>query len=328
MKVSVVVPVYNIADCVKHCVESLACQNYDDFEIILVDDGSTDDSPELCDELAAKYDRIRVVHKSNGGLSSARNAGMDVATGTYVLFVDGDDYLANGAIATLVAVAEKSQADVVQFGYEEVHGYDGIDEAKRPVDTIDSEKPFQLVTNRHTFYSQLYALGGVCASGCTKLMRLSLAKSLRFKEGLLHEDEQFTTWLLAICHRIAYMMDYTPYKYVMREGSIIHAGFKAKRLYDTIAIQEERLECLRDQGFSDLLQVAATRYFGNIILQYLQAREAGDKDACRSIDQKALQLLKGYRLELQGQSLIIALCYKFGISGAGVYYRLRKLLGK
>ena len=137
MKVSVIVPVYNIADCVSNCVESLLCQDYKEMEIILVDDGSMDDSPMVCDDWAKKDARIKVVHKSNGGLSSARNAGMDAACGEYVLFIDGDDYLANGTIASFVNVAEKSQTDVVQFGYEEVYGYGKVAEGVETKEQID-----------------------------------------------------------------------------------------------------------------------------------------------------------------------------------------------
>ncbi|SCH97492.1 glycosyltransferase family 2 protein [uncultured Bacteroides sp.] len=326
MKVSVIVPVYNIADCVSNCVESLLCQDYKEMEIILVDDGSMDDSPMVCDDWAKKDARIKVVHKSNGGLSSARNAGMDAACGEYVLFIDGDDYLANGTIASFVNVAEKSQTDVVQFGYEEVYGYGKVAEG---VETKEDEiLKTEIISERHEFYSRLYALGGVAASGCTKFMRLDLARSLRFKEGILHEDEEFTTRLLAGCNSICYITEYTPYKYVMREGSIIHTTFKPKKLYDISSTQEERITVLESFGFEDLVSKAATHYFENLILLYLQAQKTNNKQACDFIDKKAQQLLSNYSLNMTGLMRAITIIYKLGLSGAGFYCSVRRFFGK
>mgnify|MGYP001620281167 FL=1 len=123
MTVSIIVSIYNIVDYLSYCLNSLIYQDYQDLEIILVDDGSKDGSSQLCDEVAKSDSRIKVVHKPNGGLSSARNAGLDIATGKYVLFIDGDDYLTTGAVSTLVAIAEVQKVDFIQFGYEEVFGY-------------------------------------------------------------------------------------------------------------------------------------------------------------------------------------------------------------
>lgn len=328
MKVSIVVPVYNIADCISYCAESLACQDYENIEIILVDDGSTDDSPSICDTLANSYDRIKVIHKQNGGLSSARNAGIDAALGEYILFIDGDDYLDKGAISTLVSIAENTHADVVQYGYEEVFGYMGLEQAKQNNTPDYIVENVDLVTDRHEFFKRLYDLGGVCASGCTKLMRIDLARSLRYKEGILHEDEQFTTRLLSSCHSIAYITDFTPYKYVMREGSIIHASFKAKRLYDSSNIFEERLAYLEQLGYTDLVSVAASRYYCNMMMYYLMARKAGDVKAYEFIDQKVKQILSNYSLELHGFMKFTSLMYKVGLSGGNIKYKIKHILGK
>lgn len=101
MLFSIIVPVYNVASCLNRCITSLREQTYRDIEIILVDDGSTDSSSELCDEYAKADNRIRVIHKENGGLSDARNKGMELATGKYILFVDSDDYINQDACEKL-----------------------------------------------------------------------------------------------------------------------------------------------------------------------------------------------------------------------------------
>ena len=101
-KVSIIVPIYNVEKYLSKCIESILSQTYKNIEIILVDDGSPDNSPQICDEYAKKDDRIIVIHKANGGVSSARNAGIDIATGKYIGFVDPDDYIENNMYELMV----------------------------------------------------------------------------------------------------------------------------------------------------------------------------------------------------------------------------------
>ena len=113
-KVSIIIPVYKVEAFLSRCVDSVLAQTYKHIEIILVDDGSPDSCPQICDEYEAKCPRIRVVHKKNGGLSSARNAGMKVATGEYILFVDSDDWIDYEMVADLVRIAEREKVDFVR----------------------------------------------------------------------------------------------------------------------------------------------------------------------------------------------------------------------
>lgn len=328
MKVSVIIPVYNIADYVSYCIESLVCQDYKNVEIIIVDDGSEDKSPQICDSLVKKYNNkdIKVIHKQNGGLSSARNFGINVATGDYVMFVDGDDYVDNTTIFTLVSIVKNTKAEVIQYGYEEVQGYLGLEAAKNR--TTDVANKGEIVTDRHEFYERLHALGGVAASSCTKFMPLGLVKSLLFKEGLLHEDEEFTTRLLAKCNSIVYMTNYTPYKYVMREGSIIHSTFKAKRTYDISKIYEERISVLQNLGYKDLVEKTASSYFNSLILHYGEAQKAKAVDVCKFIDDKAKNIVSKYNLRLSATNKIIAYIYSLNLSGAIIYYQCKNIVGK
>lgn len=330
MTVSIIVPVYNIANYLPYCLNSLLCQDFRDLEIILVDDGSKDGSQELCDEFAKLDSRIKVVHKLNGGLSSARNAGLDIATGKYLLFIDGDDYLANDAISALVAIAETQKVDFIQFGYEEVCGYDCSKEAllENPNKIKASLERMYIVRDRHEMYRQLYALGGVAASACTKFMCLRAVNGLRFKEGILHEDEQFTTHLLAQTKSVCYINMFLPYKYVMREGSIIHTEFKVKKLYDISAMYEERIEVLKKAEYMDITNITASRYFGTLILLYELAMKSDDKKACAFIHQKVKYLLDNFDMQLSVTNKIIAWFYNFRIPGTDIYYGLRKLLGR
>ena len=125
--VSIIVPVYNVESFLYDCIKSVLCQDYDKFELLLIDDGSTDSSGAICDELAQKDSRVRVFHKENGGLSSARNYGIDNALGDYVIFLDSDDYwLTSKCLGSLVNKANEYNADIVRGEYKEVDekGYD------------------------------------------------------------------------------------------------------------------------------------------------------------------------------------------------------------
>ena len=122
MKVSIVIPVYNKAEYISDCLESLLQQDFDDFEIIAVNDGSTDDSGRICDEKAAEDARIRVIHTENGGVTAARRKGVEQAAGEYIMFVDADDKLLPGAIKTLYKAIEKSGADEVIGTYKDQYG--------------------------------------------------------------------------------------------------------------------------------------------------------------------------------------------------------------
>lgn len=117
VKLSVVIPVFNIEDYIGKCLDSVLAQTYQNYEVIVVDDGSTDGTPDVCDEYARKDDRIRVIHKKNEGVSVARNTGIDIATGDYFLFFDGDDFMEPYTMEELCAVAMEKQADTVIYGY-------------------------------------------------------------------------------------------------------------------------------------------------------------------------------------------------------------------
>lgn len=261
--ITIIVPIFNIERFLPTTVQSLLTQEGDmDYEIILVDDGSTDGSPVLCDKYASENRKIRVIHKDNGGLSSARNAGLEIATGDYILFLDGDDCLVPNTLSSLSKAAnEHFECDLIQFRYEEVSAATpyGHKVNSALIDYYECD-------NEHDFFMQLYQLGGVAASACTKLIKRAVLSDLRFKEGIIHEDEQFTTHLLQRCKCVGYCSNEF-YKYTMRQGSIIHSGFSPKEL-QTIDILNERIDYLRHMGYSDLVTVFQSRLFANLCLMW------------------------------------------------------------
>jgi len=249
-------------------------QTFHSFEIILVDDGSTDRTSVLCDEFKKQDSRIVVIHKANGGLSSARNAGIDASTGEYLLFVDGDDCLDSSTLSSLAKAANNNpECDIIQFRYEEVNPAAPLGH-KVNQELVD----FMIISEEQEFFIQLYKLGGVAASACTKLIKKSTLAHLRFKEGIIHEDELFTTHLLSQCSQIGYCANEF-YKYAMRKGSIQHSGFSQKRL-DAIRVREDRIAYLTSRSYDQALQLFENQLKLNLYLLWSEAYKARDLESC------------------------------------------------
>lgn len=286
MKISIVIPVYNIAAELPCCVESVLPQMDDGAELIIVDDGSTDGSDRICDEYA-ETPGVTVIHKANGGLSSARNTGIDAATGDYLLFLDGDDYLRPGSVRLLRSLAEKSgNFDFIQYRYDEVTDYSDRSEAGE-ISGICVE------TDRRRMFERKFALGGIGASACTKLIAREVFDTLRFKEGIIHEDEQFVIHLINRAKRAVYI-DNALYMYVQRPGSIITAGFSPQKL-DIIPVLEEQIEILGSNGYDDLALLVRNKLFTALTLMYVDARRAKMKESVRTITRTARAILPSAR---------------------------------
>lgn len=180
-KVSVIVPVYNSIDCLERCVRSLCAQTYGELEILLIDDGSTDGTGQLCDRLAAEDARILVRHKENGGASSARNVGLSIASGDYIGFVDSDDHVDSYVYGELVRVLEKGKHPVAQISRDEV------DEEGRRLPDVCAPPQKERFCDSETFIKELLLHRGD-SSFCTKLFPREIFTRHRFPEGELNED--------------------------------------------------------------------------------------------------------------------------------------------
>lgn len=179
--ISVVIPVYNIEDYLERCVMSVCNQTYKNLEIILVDDGSTDNSGAICQRLAERDQRIRVFHKPNGGSSSARNLGIANAKGEYLGFVDSDDYVSEEMYELLYEAIEEKKLDVAQVGRDE------IDEQGNFLPNICEPPEKTVVISSEAFLKEMLMHRGDC-SFCTKLVRRTLFEKAKFPEGELNED--------------------------------------------------------------------------------------------------------------------------------------------
>ena len=238
MKLSIVVPVYNVAECLSRCVKSLLAQDLKDCEILLVDDGSTDGkSGRLCDEYAAANpDVIRTIHKVNGGLGDARNTGLETATGEYVLFVDSDDHIAPETIQTLWPFLEQG-IDVVIFGF-------WMDTEGRYTEPPSENLPL----GRMTDLTHDPALLLASPNACNKLWKRTLftEHGIRFPVRVWYEDLATTGKLLALAERITAIPERL-YYYVDREGSITRNTDTERNLEILDAVREIR-DWYQDNG--------------------------------------------------------------------------------
>lgn len=317
--ISIIVPVYNIENYLPRCMDSLFAQTDSDFEIILVDDGSTDGSGSLCDQYATRDTRVRVIHKENGGLSSARNAGLSVAKGAYILFLDGDDYLAPNAVRCLMGIVDATaDFDFIQFHYAETDGGWQADPAQKA--------NARVCTDLHEMFQYLYQHGGVAASACTKLYRASLFENLRFLEGITHEDEELITRLLPQCNRVIYT-EFVLYGYVMRGGSIIHENFHPHKL-DVLDIMDNRADALQKLGYEELVLETRSRQFRTAAMLYCQARRFGAAESARQLQARLKALSREHELLLSGQYWLLYHLTRLTKFAPELYYCIRRVCGK
>ena len=231
--ISVIVPIYKVKKYLSKCIDSIIAQDYKNLEIILVDDGSPDNCPEICDEYAKKDKRIRVVHKENGGLSDARNAGIKVATGEYIAFIDSDDYVAKNYISMLLYTLKKYDADISACNYIKVYEDTGRQEVEPKTDK-------ELVMTNVEAMKDLFTLpSNSDVVTWNKLYRTSLFidNNIEFPKGKLHEDNFTTYKLYYYSSRVAFV-NVPCYYYLQRKDSIMGQKFNPRRLDILLALKE------------------------------------------------------------------------------------------
>ena len=223
MKFSIVVPVYNVFDTLERCVQSLEAQDYDSslIEILLIDDGSTDGSSELCDSLAKSFDNIFVYHKKNGGLSDARNYGLANATGDYIIFIDSDDYIKTNTCSKFADNIGNDFPDIIAAGFVQHNDERTQIYARHNTD-------HKQMTGEEFLLSELQnGTYFVVAVACAYNKSFLTKHALQFVCGILHEDEEFTPRAF-LCAKTVKSIDFPFYHYVIRENSITTQKDKTK----------------------------------------------------------------------------------------------------
>lgn len=221
-EISVIVPVYKVEKYLDRCIESIVNQTYPDFELILVDDGSPDGSPILCDKWAEKDSRVHVIHKKNGGASSARNAGLKIAKGNWIAFADSDDWLNETALKTLYDLAKK---------YNVPMAIGGMRVAQKYTDTQATAKQDAVVLSRTDLMSRLFRLNGEpdTHSVCGTIIQRDILDGYTFIEGKMNEDVEACYYLARKCEAAVYT-DAPLYNYFKNVEGVTNSGFSKKKL--------------------------------------------------------------------------------------------------
>lgn len=261
--ISVIVAVFRVEPYLRRCVDSILRQTHHDLEIILVDDGSPDDCGRICDDYAAADPRVRVLHQPNRGLSEARNAGLDVMTGRYVSFVDGDDWLTDGCLETLYRMLGEARADVAVCNLLRT-----ADEAD--VGRSEGGETLEL-TRTDAIGHILKPQYGSMVATCGKLYRADLFDRIRFPAGRLHEDA-FTTYRVILQADKVVLTTSALYVYWQRPDSIMGSPFNPKAKLDIIDALTERARTLRAVG----MEAAAATTSGQVLATFMSiAQNAG-----------------------------------------------------
>ena len=238
-KVSIVVPVYNVEDCLSYCVESLRQQTYKNIEIILVDDGSTDSSGEICDQYAREDDRIKVLHIENGGLSNARNTGVKESSTDWIVFIDSDDYYDHRAIEYLVKLRDKYRVDLVATPVIEVRNYENSDFLG------DFREKYSGKLDRRKALEQMFYGNYVGTHSGGKLYKKEILLRFPYPNGMLYEDLSLAYEHIASCENIA-VSALNLYKYYRRPGSIVNSKYSDRLLDFYKAMEWNRAYVERD----------------------------------------------------------------------------------
>lgn len=268
--ISVIVPVFNVQEYVGKCVKSIQKQTYDNLEILLVDDGSTDLSGILCDKMQRLDARIKVIHKENEGLSSARNAGIDHACGDYLFFVDSDDWIDPDTLEVLLRIAEREKADIVECSYRNIFADHVEEETSNTGELVIGDAAFAMQCQLDWRYFKSVAWN--------KLYKKYIFEDgKRYPVGRLHEDEFFTHQTFFAAEKAAYI-DLSKYNYVRERAASITGKISSTILDGCYALRERVNFAVEKNMDGQLIQNIKNVYCYFIFDRLYQCSKAGIRD--------------------------------------------------
>lgn len=254
--VSIIVPVYNVEKYLKRCIDSIIEQTYTDWELLLIDDGSYDNSGKICDEYAENDRRIKCFHKENGGQSSARNLGLEYAKGTEIVFCDSDDWLVYNFLELCMQERVLYGVDIVTTNYYCYYN----DKKCEPIFKI---KGSNSICENRSAMKRLLNNDGTSSSVCARMYDRDIFKELRFRDGMLFEDVAISYKLFIKAKKVSFISEPLMY-YYQREGSTMSRRDKKIRL-DEIQASYERYETVRELYDDEIAEAAISDYVYDII---------------------------------------------------------------
>ena len=265
--ISIIVTAYNIEEYIERGVESVRNQTYGNLDIIVVDDGSTDSTGTVCDRLAAKDARIRVIHKEHGGPSEARNVGIADAKGAYIGFVDGDDWIDPDMYEKMFGALKEQKAEVAICRYRRVYRTNTVDQSKDRAVLFEGQEALQ-------YYVQETPEFDIQNAAWNKLYKKEVLSGIDFPVGKWYEDIMFTTRVLGRTAKCIYL-DSACYNYIIdREGSIMNAQINSHTFTDQIPAYYEKTEFLKSLGREDLADIHDYFFYKRLLQFYVQVYNA------------------------------------------------------
>lgn len=276
IRISVIVTAYNIEAFLPRCVESLLAQTYKAIEIILVDDGSTDSTPEICDKYAGEHENIKALHRENGGPSAARNSGFALATGKYIGYVDGDDWIEPEMYQEMLKACVETGAQIAICTYRQIgEGAEKISPTGNRIE-MTKEEALEIYISGHPQYHIYHSVW-------SKLFDRSLIEDIRFAAGRKSEDIMYTTWAMTKAEKCVFL-DIPYYNYVVdRKGSIMNSQIHERRFRDEIPFWKEQIEYLQRIGMTELAQKASYQFYRRMLYYFIDFKDRGMKKSAKML---------------------------------------------
>lgn len=287
LTISIIIPIYGVEKYIDRCVNSVVNQTYRNLEIILVDDGSPDNCPSICDEWAKKDRRIKVIHKKNGGLSDARNVGMNSATGELIGFIDSDDWVCEEMYQLLYENMKQNDSDISACGVKMVWEDDIPDR--------------MLTTKGYYVLNQQEAMEAIIKESVLKqpvwykLYKTELIRNILFPVGKYHEDVFWSYRAIGNARRVS-IIDIPCYYYFQRKGSIMGEKYSLRRL-DVLDGKCERLKYL-ERRFPDMVEIAKWDLWFSCIYSFQMSLRFLPRDKCKIARQKIKNIIKNMEISL------------------------------
>lgn len=286
--ISVVVPIYKVEKFLPTCIESIIRQSYRNLELILVDDGSPDSCPSICEKYKQVDSRIKVIHKKNGGLSDARNAGLKIAEGKWITFIDSDDYVGADFLRVLYTVAVLNEADISICDYSAVLDNNGLEKPETSKLELSNIKCLESMYHPKIHGMEFVAWG--------KLYKTTLFKknNIEYPVGKIHEDI-FTTYKLTYAAAKVVFSNYIGYFYRIRKDSIMTSDFNLKRL-DVLDARAEACDFFLKKNEMDMFNLAINAYLREFIILYSEVT------GCKSdfnLNKEKNKLMKRYNATIK-----------------------------
>ena len=299
-KISIIIPVYNIEKYLKKCLDSVVNQTYQNLEIILVNDGSTDNSGKICEEYKRADSRIVLIHKENEGLSMARNTGLDIASGEYIFFVDSDDYISENMLETLYNSLLETQSDMA------VCSIQYVDEAGK---NVDSPFTFNDVVLGQNEFWKIYSSTGhtECVVAWNKLYKRKILEQLYYPKGKTREDEFLLPYIVERCCKICTVSDKLVF-YRQRKDSIMGYESKKSKL-DYIEACFERMDLFIKRKNNFMVEDTTLRIIASVERYHLETNE--DHKILRSRIKSKIQEIMPLMYSNKGKTVL--LLYKYNI---------------